>query len=98
MKYLSRQSQSLEGVYRFPGYSGLAIKDSLCKEVRYSVVPGDPGFADDLAMISNRIQNMNDMTCALGEQREGWPEEYCHKYKKGAKKCDVSCDDCGVAG
>ena len=59
--------------------------------------PEDPGFADDLALMSNRIQNMKDITCALGEQREGWPEDYCHKYKKGAKKCDESCDDCGIA-
>ena len=96
MKYLSRQSQSLEGSTRFPGHSGLAVKDSLCKKVWYSVLLEDPGFADDLALISNRIQNIKDMTCALGEQRQGWPEHYCHKYKKGAKKCDVSCDDCRV--
>lgn len=43
---------------------------------------------------------MKDITCSLGEQREG-PVSLknidCHKYKKGSKKCDVSCDDYGVA-
>lgn len=39
------------------------VKDSLCKKVWYSVVPEDTGFADDLALMSNRVQNIKDMTC-----------------------------------
>ena len=40
---------------------------------------------------------MKDITCALWEKMEGWPEDYCHKYEKGTKKCDVSFDYCWVA-
>ena len=47
--------------------------------------------------MSNRIQDTRAMTCALGEQKEGWAEDHCHKHKKGAKKGDLSCDDYGAA-